>query len=106
VITLTANLPGRGPGNRRAPVAAPVRRVLIVAATHVECERYRMAHGLTREEAVPVCTPADAVRAARLYRGFTNRTVIVLSPPAARGRVLAELAAAGIRPADDQAAAS
>jgi hypothetical protein len=75
-----------------------VQRVLIIAATYVEVERERSARRLTREETVPISTVADADRAARLYRTFSNRELVLLSMPAAGRAVMATLRAAGIKP--------
>lgn len=101
---MTANLPprdGPGPRSRRAD-EQPVRRVIIIAATYVEVERERVHLRLTREQTVPVVTVADADRAARLYRGFSNRELVLLSTPMQGRRVMATLRAAGIKPEQGQ----
>lgn len=88
-MTLTSNVVKRDgrPG-------ACERRVLIVCANRVEFERYRARCRLSREEAVPICDLIDANRAARLYRSYTNREVVLLTRPAPGNAVLDLLVAA------------
>lgn len=82
--------------NRSNRPAQPDRRVLIVCANRVQFERYRATERLSREEAVPICDVADAQRAARLYRSYANREVVLLTRPAHGDAVCDVLTAAGL----------